>query len=296
MELPEYRALTAAVGTTAARQLARQWGKPGLWEDRIESAALLLTVGQLRAAELAEVYAASQLGAVDVAIDASAFAGVASDGRSLSGLLVGAQVAADSAASAEEARRAGSVWLQMATLTQIADAGRAALRTSMAVRDSGGVRVASPPCCGRCAVLNGRFYSWQAAFPRHPRCDCTYSLERRGDELEAPDDVPLDQIRGLSQADRRAIEMGADLNQVVNAHRGMTVANVHGVTVKATSEGMTKRGLAYKRMVRARAERLGIAEDAAARRTARLMPESILNLATDSEDAIRLLKLHGYII
>lgn len=291
MELAEFQAQSAALGTSVSRQLVRRWSGSGLWADKIEEAALLLSVGQLRAAELANAYAVSQLGPADVTINASAYAGVASDGRPLSGLLAGAQVAAARAGQAEEARRAGAMWLQMASLTQIADASRSALRTSMSVRNAAGVRVATPPCCGRCAVLNGRVYSWRASFARHPRCDCTYSLR----DEEGPDDVPLDQIRGLSQADRRALELGADLGQVVNAHRGMTVANVHGVTVKATTEAMTKRGHAYKRLVRDRARQLRITEKALAARTARLMPESIFKVAADSEDAIRLLKLHGYI-
>lgn len=286
-------ARTSAIGTATTALLSRRWRSGGLWEDKLQRAALVLTAGQVRAAELAETYAASQLGGTDLTPIPSAFGGVASDGRPLDTLLQGAAVAANRAQQGQM-DRAAEAWLKMAAMTQVADAARAALRSSMAVRDASGVRMASPPCCGRCAILQGRVYHWSAGFPRHPRCDCSY-LPVQGDDWKAPEEIPLDQIRGLSKADRQAIELGADRGRVINAHRGMVVANVHGVTVKATSEGMTKRGLAYKRLVRDRAEKLGLTEKTLARRTARLRPESILDVATNQEDAIRLLKLHGYI-
>lgn len=56
----------------------------------------------------------------------------------------------------------------------------------------------------------------------------------------------------------------------------------YGRQVYVTTEGATRRGSAYR-------GRTG-------RRTAeRLMPESILQLADDQDDLMRLLKLHGYL-
>lgn len=276
METAEYASRVASIATTSARQLVRQWDKPGLWADKVESAALLLSVGQLRAADLAETYAVSQLGAADLTVQAGSFAGVASDGRSLSGLLMGASAAADRKEAAEEASRAAKAWLEMAALTQVADVARAALRTTMAVRDAGGIRIATPPCCDRCAVLHGRHYSWRAGFPRHPACNCTYALTDRHVE-----EIPLDQIRGLSQADRQAIDLGANRNSVINAQRGMYTADLYGRRVKATFDSTAHRTSAFPTRDNTR--------------TVRLRPESILRHATDREDAIRLLTKYGYI-
>jgi hypothetical protein len=50
------------------------------------------------------------------------------------------------------------------------------------------------------------------------------------------------QVRGLSKAEEAAISDGADLNQIVNAHRS---GAYQGMT---TAEGVTKRGVAGKRL------------------------------------------------
>ena len=54
-----------------------------------------------------------------------------------------------------------------------------------------------------------------------------------------------------------------------------------GRRVFVTTEGTTRRGVAGARLGQAR--------------TPRLMPESILEIATDREDAVRLLRRFGYI-
>ena len=313
VELLEFQALSRKLGTATATLLANQWTAGGLWEDRLWQASATAAAGQVRAVELADQYMTAQLGGSDAALQPRAFAGVASDGRSLPGLLRGASVAANQALAAEApeavvraqlgmesqrtdaARRAAESWLRTVALTLTSDAVRAGLRAGMAVRNASGIRIASRPCCGRCAVLHGRFYSWRADFQRHPRCDCTFQLVRHGEDWQAPEEIPLDQIRGLSQADRQAIELGADRSAVINAQRGMQSVTSYGKTVKGTSEGMTKRGDAYKRLVRDRAQQLGLTEKQLAGRVDRLRPESILDQARDQEDAMRLLRLHGYI-
>lgn len=273
-------ARTRAIGTSTAALLVRQWRKPGLWADKTSRAALLVAAGQAQAAGLADSYAVAHLGGSDHQLEARAFAGVASDGRPLDSLLVGAAVVAGRKADAVEAARAAEAWLALVAVTQVADAARAALRSGMAVRDASGVRVASAPCCGRCAVLNGRVYSWRADFDRHPGCDCTYLPSRRGETPDVPDIQPA-QIRGLSASDRRAIELGADPVSVINAQRGMYAADVFGRQVKATFDSTARRTSAFPRR--------------STPNSPRLRPESILREAKDDADAIRLLRRFGYL-
>jgi hypothetical protein len=94
---------------------------------------------------------------------------------------------------------------------------------------------------------------------------------------------------GLSKADARAIADGADPAQVVNATRGLRApgitaamrVEVFGRKVKATSEGTTRHAAWRK---------------ANPTRLVRLRPESIYQHARDRDDAIRLLKLYGYLL
>lgn len=99
--------------------------------------------------------------------------------------------------------------------------------------------------------------------------------------LSSPDQAfGAGQVRGLSQADERAIRDGADISHVVNAHRGMSSETAFGRRVKATTAGTTKRSAWRK---------------ANPTRLVRLRPESIYQFAKDEEDAIRLLRLYGYL-
>lgn len=74
----------------------------------------------------------------------------------------------------------------------------------------------------------------------------------------------------------KAIRDGADPGQVVNARRGMAVSA--GRTV--TTEGTSRRGFARSRLGGA----------------VRLMPEQIYRDASSREEAVRLLRLHGYLV
>lgn len=159
------------------------------------------------------------------------------------------------------------------------------------------VRVLVLPSCDRCAVLAGRIYRDLEGFARHPKCDCQHWPVESWAEAEAAGLVtdPMvaferGQVRGLSKADAQAITDGADIFAVVNAKRGggrrpqgmtnIVTAEVFGRTVKATLEGTTKRG-------EWRRKNPGL--------PIRLRPESIYEHAKDRADAIRLLKLYGYI-
>lgn len=279
----EYQARIKALGNAAGLLLSQQWSSGGLWLDRLTVAAGILAVAQQRAAGLADGYVDSYgSGAAEFTVDPAAFSGMASDGRPLDSLLVGASVAANAKADATEAAKAGRAWLLMAARTQVADAGRAALQVSLAVWDMRGVRVANPPCCGRCAVLAGRVYHWSAGFQRHPGCDCTMRPKPGSESIAEDEEIPLDQIRGLSQADRQAVEMGADLTAVVNAQRGMYTADVFGRSVKATFDSTMHRDSKFARRDHPNAPRL--------------RPESILRLSEGNRDeAMRLLRRFGYI-
>lgn len=159
------------------------------------------------------------------------------------------------------------------------------------------VRVLDLPSCDRCVILAGRIYRDLDGFPRHPRCDCQHWPVESWAEAEAAGLVtdPMvaferGQVRGLSKADTQAIRDGADIQEVVNAKRGggrrpkgMTnaiTAEIFGRTVKATTEGTTRRA-----EWRRKNPKLPI----------RLRPESIYEHAEDRNDALRLLRLYGYI-
>lgn len=173
--------------------------------------------------------------------------------------------------------------------SEVADAGRSASQVEFVTRPdwTNYVRMLSPPSCGRCAILAGRIYRDLEAFERHPQCDCVMvpvdSWEQAHDAgyVSSPQEAfDRGHIRGLSEADSQAIRDGADITQVVNAAQGMTRAAVFGHRVKATTTGTTRRA-AWRR--------------ANPTRLVRLRPESIYEIADDRADAIRLLRLYGYI-
>lgn len=173
--------------------------------------------------------------------------------------------------------------------SEVQDAGRAASQVEFVSRPDwqNYVRMLTPPSCPRCAILAGRIYRDLEGFARHPNCDCVMIPVQNWETAHDAGYVssPMEafekgQIRGLSKSDTQAIADGADIHQVVNAHRGMVTPTVFGHRVKATTAGTTKRS-AWRR--------------ANPTRLVRLRPESIYEYARDREDAIRLLKLYGYI-
>ena len=104
-----------------------------------------------------------------------------------------------------------------------------------------------------------------------------------------------DREKAFTVAGAEAIRLGADPVQVVNARRGMSTAQpgrgrglplgVYGRELLVTSEGVTRSGAPGRAM---RAAGLD------PRRSPRLMPESVLAIAENEADAVRLLKLYGY--
>ncbi|MBX6360107.1 MAG: hypothetical protein IRZ03_08510 [Acidobacterium ailaaui] len=266
------------------------------WADYIGRALAILVGAQTAAAQQADEYVAAALAAQGIEdspagrVLPSAFAGIASDGRDLSGLLwspaVAAKMALAQGASPARSLASGRAALDMIVRTQVADAGRVADGVAITVRPTiGYVRLVNPPACARCLILAGRFYRYSMGFQRHPQCDCIH-VPARGEQAAADEGLinrPLDYFNSLSgseqdkllgRAGARAVRDGADMAQVVNARRGMTAAGT-------TRVGTSRHGLAGQRLGKG---------------VVRLMPETIYSRAGSREEAINLLRQHGYII
>lgn len=213
-------------------------------------------------------------------VRASALAGVASDGRGLDGLLyrpvVAALTAIGAGAGVDRSLAGGAATLDMLVRTQVADAGRTADQVALTAhpRATGYVRMVVGKTCARCLILAGKWYGYNAGFRRHPRCDCIHIPGREdtaGDLRTDPGKAfsamgRAEQDRVFGKAGAEAIRLGSDLISVVNARRGMYTAG----------------GRQYTRA-------------AATRRRRRLMPEQIFREAKDRDDAVRLLRLHGFL-
>jgi hypothetical protein len=270
----QQRQAVATMGLTR-----REWARMGTdfdrsWIDVRPRLLLLAGSAQLGSARAGAAYVPKVLaetGQVDDAaglVNASAFAGVASDGRPLDTLLYGAVTQAKSAvgagASASDALQSGGTWLDMVVRSLIADAGRMATSAGIAARPrvGGYVRMLNPPSCNRCAVLAGKWFRYNQGFRRHPRCDCVHipSSENIAGDLRTDTTALFDRglITGLTPAQSQAISEGADIAKVVNATRGMSAA----VQVAG----------------------------------GRLTPEGIYQRASSRQDAIKLLTKHGYLI
>jgi len=191
--------------------------------------------------------------------------------------------------------------------TLVADAGREATQVAMVPSRFGGyVRMLQLPSCKRCAVQAGKWFRWNKGFERHPNCDCVHipAAEARAGDLPLDVDKAIrsGNVTGLSKAATQAIvEDGANAGQVINASRGMTTSNVCGQQLQTTTEGVTRRGVGYRAMGQAQyVQRQGEMRAAGQRyrswRSARLTPSAIYEIAENRADAVRLLRLYGYIL
>lgn len=284
----------------------------------------LVTAGQEASAAQASSYISAVLTELDIppevptVLNPLAFAGVAGDGRPIDSLLYGGVIKAAKAqyeprmadlppASVEDLALAESrEWLEQVVTTIMADTARAAETAAMTQREwvTGWIRMIEPGACSRCVVLAGRFYLYNEGFERHELCKCEHipATENIATDLTTNPDAYFHSLTRAQQdetftaAGAEAIRLGADISQVVNARRGMNTAQqnprgwipkgrleavrMNGRDVFVTTEGVTKRGIYGKTR---------------GKKPVRLMPESIVSLATDRADAIRLLKLYGYI-
>jgi hypothetical protein len=316
-----------ALSLATWRAVERLWARIGPREDwarawDVDAATRTLVTGQLAAARDAETYLGQVLPQVGLpdepvgALQPEAFAGVASDGRDLAGLLEQPLIRARTAGGGLEGLEAGAAQLRMIVMTQVADAAREAVQAGIVARPGVGgyVRMLAGKSCPRCVILAGRWYRWSAGFRRHPHCDCRHipAAEDRAEDWTTDPRRALaaGQVRGLTRDQLRAIGDGADLGQVVNASRGTSTAVVGGRVVRVTTEGTTRAGYAsYVRRAIARERgtaaaetatrvgRRGAVQDYVVRRTApRLMPGEIYRVAESREDAIRLLISNGYVM
>lgn len=152
--------------------------------------------------------------------------------------------------------------------TLVGDAARTARAVDVATRPAvtGWVRYLRLPSCSRCVVLAGRVYRYSQGFQRHPGCDCgmmptTHTLGR---DLVTDPQTALDsgKVTGLSQADREALDLDADLGQVVNVRR-----KAAGLTIGSS----------------------------VIQRKGRLTPQGCLMFGSDRADVLRLLRRYQYV-
>jgi len=247
--------------------------------------------------------------------------------------VIGSLTAIRRGATADRALAGGAFSLDLIVRTQVADAGRVADQVAMTARPeaTGYVRMLVGGGCSRCAILAGRRYAFNAGFDRHPRCDCVHVPAREDTADEVMTDPKkyfaslsaAEQDRQFTKAGAEAIRLGADMGQVVNARRGarglltagarvtgaearmlrggrdrgrLEAVDVYGRKLYITSEGVTVRGVAGKRLgARVTGEKVAGGRYRSAK-TPRLMPESILAIAgNDRAEAIRLLRRFGYL-
>ncbi|MEO3922701.1 hypothetical protein ABGB07_02280 [Micromonosporaceae bacterium B7E4] len=303
----EHYRVRARMARALEREAARLWRQvdraniSGSWADLLPRLLVAVVAAQRASAAASDAYVAAALAEQDastgqVGVNAAAFAGIASDGRNLGTLLaqpiITSKVALERGTTEAYALAAGQAALQMIVATQVADAGRVADGVALTAqrRATGYVRMTVGRTCSRCLILAGKRYEWNQGFQRHPRCDCRH--------IPVAEDVPLsvqtspkaafdamdraEQDRVFTKAGAQAIREGADMGQVVNARKGMYTAA--GRTL--TAEGATRRGFAGARLGAPRGQR-----------AIRLMPEQIYREARGNRDeALRLLRLHGYIL
>lgn len=286
-------ALVAAASVTASRLWAEEVDRRAIaqsWRHGAVALATSVSAAQLVAAQQAEPYVSALLAAEGSspvtagAVAAGALAGVASDGRDLVSLLYQPAVAALTAMRAgwpaDRALALAGAGLDTIARTQVADAGRVADQVALiAAGAEGYVRLVVGRTCNRCLILAGRWYRWSEGFERHPNCDCVHipvSAARAAGITQDPRSVydsltPEERsAAGWSRAEQRAIADGADISAVTNIHRrGVYIAGGR----RFTHEGAGRRN-----------------------RRLRITPEQIYREAGDDRDeAIRLLRLHGYI-
>lgn len=191
--------------------------------------------------------------------------------------------------STNEAMQAGLIDLSQVIQYAVADASRASaqIRVGSTKQKVGYVRMASLGCCSRCSVLAGQYYAWNTGFLRHPNCRCVHipASESMADTYATdPYEAfaalsPSEQDRIYTKSGAEAIRNGADMNQVVNARRGMSTSG------RFTSEGSSKRG--YFR----------ITSDAGKAGKRRLSVDEIIRRSGGSKERFaRLLGEYGYFV
>lgn len=271
----DYKAVQSAQIDLALEQASARWRLMGprfdsSWMSISAAVVALLSESQRELAARAQVYTPAVLAQtgqrvpdVDFELDPEQFAGVAGNGvateTALSAVTIRAKQAVEQGRTPQGALVAAGQWLSMGVNTLLADTMRSAEATTLATYPTGGyIRVVSSSACIRCVVLAGKWFRWNTGFDRHPRCRCTHlpSTKALGSDMvtdpyalfNSLDDAGQIKLMG-SRSSAQAIRDGADIFQVANARRGLSVSG------RFTSEGMSRRGFAggqlpagYKRL------------------------------------------------
>lgn len=196
-----------------------------------------------------------------------------------------------------DALQAGRRTLRQMAMQALEDTSVSAMGVSITQRAGVGyVRVESPDCCPRCAILAGKYYRHNQGFLRHPKCHGR-NIPCKGKDKAAKQGWvtnPMDRFNAMGEeeqdrifghADAQAIRDGADIYQVVNAHRGMRPVG-RGRISMTTSEGTSRYG--WSRMIRQ--------YQYGQQQHRRLTPEGIYSFNLPREQTIELLKREGYIL
>lgn len=174
--------------------------------------------------------------------------------------------------------QAGQERLEFLTRVAVASAGSGASQAqTVATPRTHATFYDPPPYCPRCAVLVGKRVKPTTQFKRHPGCDGFVTAMHEDDPRAVGAD--LEQIKGLSKTQLRAIADGADANQVINAVQGVRGGKTPRSALigdgRYTSAG-AGRGKKY---------------------SPRMTPKGIYAEAgNDRQRAIELLREHGYIL
>lgn len=196
-----------------------------------------------------------------------------------------------------DAMQIGRATLRQMSTQALEDTSVSAMGVSITQRAGVGyVRVESPDCCPRCAILAGKYFRHNNDFLRHPKCHGTTIPCKGRDKAEKQGWItdPMDRFNRMSEAeqdrvfghaDAQAIRDGADIYQVVNAHRGMRPVGRGNISM-TTSEGTSRYG--WSRMIRK--------YEYGQRQRRRLTPEGIYSFNLPREQTIELLKREGYIL
>lgn len=196
-----------------------------------------------------------------------------------------------------DAMQAGRRTLRQMAMQALEDTSVSAMGVSITQRAGVGyVRVESPDCCPSCAILAGKYYRHNQGFLRHPKCHGR-NIPCKGKDKAAKQGWitnPMDRFNAMGEeeqdrifghADAQAIRDGADIYQVVNAHRGMRPVG-RGRISMTTSEGTSRYG--WSRMIRQ--------YQYGQQQHRRLTPEGIYSFNLPREQTIELLKREGYIL
>lgn len=305
------------------------------WDRIAPELERTVVAGQYAAAASAQRYTAAvskEYGVTGTsgAVVASAFTGATLEGREVVPELFTAATTTKrligSGVGVGAAFQSGTALMSLLTATMVRDSGNMADKVSSVKRGYVQMsRVLSPGACSRCAILAGPG-NFSKHFERHPQCRCTTIPVLSGEP--SPDGIydsagayfnslsEAEQNRVFTKSGAEAIRLGANENAVVNARRGMyrttqpgslvsratprTIIGPDGkpFTAYTTTEGTSVRGwfgggrggsVTSNRYVRNQGDRY--------RRTTsiRLMPETIMQIATSPEDATRLLREFGYL-